>query len=134
MKMQLLTVSIFLFIVNCCSRGNESIQIDDYVFCSLYKFGQQIEMDKNTDVIYNIKNSKKIKGPVIGMDIKTLILVNKTNKGDTLKVTIYGNKNKYFGTEKEWGELLSCPAFQPCVVHDENDDEKTSVCNIMWNK
>lgn len=78
MKMQLLTVSIFLFIVNCCSRGNESIQIDDYVFCSLYKFGQQIEMDKNTDVIYNIKNSKKIKGPVIGMDIKTLILVNKT--------------------------------------------------------
>lgn len=39
---------------------------------------------------------KKIKGPVIGMDIKTLILVNKTNKRDTLKVTIYGKDNKYF--------------------------------------
>ena len=117
MKMQLLTVSIFLFIVNCCSRGNESIQIDDYVFCSLCKFGQQIEIDKNTDVIYNIKNSKKIKGPVIGMDIKTLILVNKTNKGDTLKVTIYGNKNKYFRIGKDFYQARN-PIFSVKTIHN----------------
>lgn len=96
MKTQLLIVSIFLFITSCCSRGPDKIRIDDYEFYTLYEIGKQIEINKNIDVIYNIRNSKKIKGPVIGMDIKTLILVNKTNKRDTLKVTIYGKDNKYF--------------------------------------
>ncbi|MQN88593.1 hypothetical protein F7D34_17855 [Prevotella copri] len=74
-------------------------------------------MDKNTDVIYNIKNSKKIKGPVIGMDIKTLILVNKTNKGDTLKVTIYGNKNKYFRIGKDFYQARN-PIFSVKTIHN----------------
>lgn len=60
---------------------------------------------------------KKIKGPVIGMDIKTLILVNKTNKGDTLKVTIYGNKNKYFRIGKDFYQARN-PIFSVKTIHN----------------
>ncbi len=51
------------------------------------------------------------------MDIKTLILVNKTNKGDTLKVTIYGNKNKYFRIGKDFYQARN-PIFSVKTIHN----------------
>lgn len=96
MKMQLLTVSILLFLLGCDFKVINGIRIDDYEFYAIYEFNKEIKKSKNVDVISNIKKSKKIKGPVIGMDIKTLMLVNKREKGDTLKIIIYGKEHKYF--------------------------------------
>lgn len=68
-------------------------------------------------MLYIISRIQKKKGPVIGMDIKTLILVNKTNKGDTLKVTIYGNKNKYFRIGKDFYQARN-PIFSVKTIHN----------------
>ena len=102
MKMLLLIVISLLLFSNCESTVSDSVKIDDYEFYALYKFGREIKIDKNVDVIYNIKNSKKIKGPVIGVDVKTMILVNKSIEGDTLKIIIYGKDNRYFCLDKEY--------------------------------
>lgn len=102
MKMLLLIVSSLLLLSNCESSVSDNIRIDDYEFHALYKFGREIKITKNVDVIYNIKNSKKIKGPVIGINVKTMILINKSIKGDTLKIIIYGEDNKYFCIDKEY--------------------------------
>ena len=102
MKMLLLAVISLLLFSNCESTVSDSVKIDDYEFYALYKFGREIKIDKNVDVIYNIKNSKKIKGPVVGVDVKTMILVNKSIEGDTLKIIIYGKDNRYFCLDKEY--------------------------------
>ena len=44
------------------------------------------------DVIANLRDSKKIRGPIKG-PATTMRLVNKTKDGDTLEVTFYGNNN-----------------------------------------
>ena len=103
MKMLLLIVSLLLF--SCCdSTDADSIRIDNYEFHSLHAFNEEINVEKDVNVIDNIKKSKKIKGPVVGIDVKTMFLINKTKGGDTLKVIIYGKDNKYFRIGNEFYE------------------------------
>ena len=87
--MQLLIASILLSLVSCCKR-NDLVRINNYEFHSLYSFGKELKICSDVDVVHNIIESKKIKGPVIGKDVMTLILVNKKESEDTLKVIIYG--------------------------------------------
>ncbi len=95
MKMQLLIASILLSLVSCCKR-NDLVRINNYEFYSLYSFGKELKICSDVDVVHNIIESKKIKGPVIGKDVMTLILVNKKESEDTLKVIIYGKSCRYF--------------------------------------
>ena len=85
-----------LFLTSCNNTISDSIEIDDYEFKSLCEFGKEIKIQDNIDVINKIKSSTKIKGPVKGIDVKTMILVNKLNPKDSLKIIIYGKDNKYF--------------------------------------
>ena len=85
-----------LFLTSCNNTISDNIEIDDYEFKSLCEFGKEIKIQDNIDVINNIKSSTKIKGPVKGIDVKTMILVNKLNPKDSLKIIIYGKDNKYF--------------------------------------
>lgn len=97
MKMLLLIVSLLLS--SCDNTVTDTIRIDDYEFYSLQKFGKEIKIDKDVNIIIdNIKRSRKIKGPVKGIDVKTIRLVNKV-KGDTLEVIVYGNKYLRIGNE-----------------------------------
>lgn len=87
----------FLFIAFTYScTVEDSIEIDNYEFYSLYEWGKEIEKPKNVDVVANIRGSKRIKGPVKGYYSKTLLLVNKEEREDTLKIIIYGKDNMYF--------------------------------------
>ena len=101
MKMQLLTASILLSFVSCCKR-NDLIRINNYEFHSLYSFGKEVKICSNVDVVHNIIESKKIKGPVIGKDVMTLVLINKKESEDTLKVIIYGKSCRYFRIEDDY--------------------------------
>ena len=65
MKMQLLIASILLSLVSCCKR-NDLVRINNYEFHSLYSFGKELKICSDVDVVHNIIESKKIKGPVIG--------------------------------------------------------------------
>ena len=103
MKMQLLTISILLSLVGCCKR-NDLIRINKYEFHSLYSFGKEVKICSDVDVVHNIIESKKIKGPVIGIDVMTLVLINKKEKGDTLKVIIYGKDCRYFRIGNDYYE------------------------------
>ena len=94
--MKHIMICLALFLTSCENKLSDSIEIDDYEFKSLCKFGKEIKIQDNIEVINKIKNSTKIKGPVKGIDVKTMIMVNKLNPKDTLKVLIYGKDNKYF--------------------------------------
>ncbi len=96
MKMQLLIVISSILFCSCQRAVDDINKIDDYEFYSLYEFGKEIKKPNDVDVIANLRDSKRIKGPVIGIDVKTLLLVNKGEVKDTLKVIIYGKDNKYF--------------------------------------
>lgn len=91
-----LMICLALFLTSCNNTISDSIEIDDYEFKSLCKFGKEVKIQDNIDVINKIKNSTIIKGPVKGIDVKTMILVNKSNPTDSLLVIIYGKDNKYF--------------------------------------
>ena len=93
MKKLLLIVSI-LFLTGCDNSITDRVRIDDYEFYSLKEFNQETKQI-DVDVITNMKNSKKIKGPVKGYDVKNLYLVNNKKEGDTLIVVIY-EKGEYF--------------------------------------
>ena len=92
MKKLLLILSILL-LTGCDKSITDRVRIDDYEFYSLKEFNQETKQI-DVDVIANMKNSKKIKGPVKGI-VKNLLLVNKRKEGDTLVVVIYGS-GKYF--------------------------------------
>ena len=91
-----LMICLALLLTSCNNTISDSIEIDDYEFKSLCEFGKEVKIQDNIDVINKIKNSTKIKGPVKGIDVKTMILVNKLNPTDSLLVIIYGKENKYF--------------------------------------
>lgn len=95
MKMLLLIASLILF-SGCQCTVEDIIDIDNYEFYSLHELGTDIKKPKEVDVIANMRGSKKIKGPVIGIDVKTLYFVNKGDDRDTLIVIIYGKDNLYF--------------------------------------
>ena len=73
MKMLLLTVSLML-LYGCQHTVEDFIRIDDYEFCSLTELGKEIKKPNDVDVIANIRDSKRIKGPVIGYCAKLLRL------------------------------------------------------------
>ena len=91
-----LMICLALFLTSCNNTISDSIEIDDYEFKSLCELGKEVKIQDNIDAINKIKNSTKIKGPVKGIDVKTMILVNKSNPKDSLKIIIYGKDNKYF--------------------------------------
>ena len=95
MKMQLLIVSL-LFFSGCDDAVTVRDKLEDYEFYSLHEMGKDINVSEDVNIIDNLMNSCKVKGPVIGIDVKTLRLVNKKELGDTLEVIIYGKENKYF--------------------------------------
>ena len=99
--MQLLIVSSILF-SSCQCTVEDNVKIDNYEFYSLDKLGKEIKEPDDVDVIANIRDSKRIKGPVIGADVKILRLVNKGGDRDTLDVIIYGNK--YFRIGEDFYE------------------------------
>lgn len=101
MKTQLLIVSLILC-SSCQHRVEDNIKIDTYDFLSLYELGKEIKVQDGVDVIANIKKSKKIKGPIIGIDVKVLKLVNKVGDRDTFEVIIYGKDNRYFRIGEEF--------------------------------
>lgn len=103
MKMLLLTVCMML-LYGCQHTIEDFIRIDDYEFCSLTELGKEIKKPNDVDVIANIRDSKRIKGPVIGYCIKLLRLVNKGNAKDTLSVIVYGKDNRYFRIDNEYYE------------------------------
>ena len=94
--MKHIMICLALFLTSCNNINSDSIEIDDYEFKSLCEFDKEIKIQDNIDVINKIKNSTRIKGPVKGIDVKTMILVNKLNPKDSLTVIIYGKDNKYF--------------------------------------
>ena len=63
MKMLLLTVSLML-LYGCQHTVEDFIRIDDYKFCSLTELGKEIKKPNDVDVIANIRDSKRIKGPL----------------------------------------------------------------------
>ena len=103
MKMLLFTVSLMLLYGFKCTV-EDYINIDDYETCSLTELGKEVKQPNDVDVIANIRDSKRIKGPVIGYYVKLLRLVNKGNAKDTLSVIIYGKSNKYFRIDNEYYE------------------------------
>ncbi len=94
--MKNIMICLALLLTSCNNTISDSIEIDDYEFKSLCEFGKEVKNQDNIDVINKIKNSTIIKGPVKGIDVKTMILVNKLNPTDSLLVIIYGKENKYF--------------------------------------
>lgn len=103
MKMLLLTISLML-LYGCQHTVEDFIRIDDYEFCSLTELGKEIKKPNDVDVIANIRDSKRIKGPVIGYCVKLLRLVNKGNDKDTLSVIVYGKDNRYLRIDNEYYE------------------------------
>ena len=103
MKKLFLIVSI-LFLTGCDNSITDRVRIDDYEFYSLKEINQETKQI-DVDVIANIKNSKKIKGPVKGI-AKNLFLVNKRKIGDTLIVVIYGG-DKYFRIGEDYYQAKS---------------------------
>ena len=101
--MLLLTVSLML-LYGCQCTVEDFIRIDDYEFCSLTELGKEIKKPNDVDVIANIRDSKRINGPVIGYCAKLLRLVNKGNDKDTLSVIVYGKDNRYFRIDNEYYE------------------------------
>ena len=101
--MLLSTVSLML-LYGCQHTVEDFIRIDDYEFCSLTELGKEIKKPNDVDVIANIRDSKRIKGPVIGYCVKLLRLVNKGNAKDTLSVIVYGKDNRYFRIDNEYYE------------------------------
>ena len=95
MKMQLLIVSL-LFFSGCDDTVTFRDKLEDYEFYSLHGIGKEINVSEDVNIIENLKNSCKVKGPIVGIDVKTLHLVNKKKLGDTLEVIIYGKNNKFF--------------------------------------
>ena len=95
MKMQLLIVSL-LFFSGCDDTVTVRDKLEDYEFYSLHDIGKEISVSEDVNIIENLKNSCKVKGPIVGIDVKTLRLVNKKKLGDTLEVIIYGKNNKFF--------------------------------------
>lgn len=99
--MKKLLLFLFLAFTYSCTV-EDSIEIDNYEFYSLYEWGNEIQKPEDVDVVANIRGSKRIKGPVKGYDSKTLLLVNKEERGDTLKIIIYGKDNMYFQIGNEF--------------------------------
>ena len=64
---------------------------------------RDIEVPEGVDVIANLRDSKKIRGPIKG-PATTMRLVNKTKDGDTLEITFYGKDFKVFSIGKDFYE------------------------------
>ena len=94
-----------LLLLACCLTGcdntlKDHIRIDDYEF---YYFNRDIEVPEGVDIIANLRDSKKIRGPIKG-PATTMRLVNKTKEGDTLEITFYGKNLKVFSIGKDFYE------------------------------
>ena len=102
MKKQLLIVALLLLtcLAGCDNTLKDHIRIDDYEF---YYFNRDIEVPEGVDIIANLRDSKKIRGPIKG-PATTMRLVNKTKDGDTLDITFYGKNLKVFSIGKDFYE------------------------------
>ena len=102
MKNQLLIIALLLltFLTGCDNTLKKHISIDDYEF---YYINRDIEVPEDVDVIANLRDSKKIRGPIKG-PATTMRLVNKTKDGDTLEITFYGKDFKVFSIGKDFYE------------------------------
>lgn len=105
MKKHLLIVALLLLtcLTGCDNTLKNHISIDDYEFYSFKQFNRDIEVPKDVDVIANLRDSKKIRGPIKGVPTN-MRLVNKTKEGDTLKITFYGKNLKVFSIGKDFYE------------------------------
>ena len=105
MKKHVLIIALLLLtcLTGCKKTLKDQISIDDYEFYSLKEFNRDIEVPEDVDVIANLRDSKKIRGPIKGV-AKTMRLVNKTKDGDTLKITFYGNNYRVFSIGKDFYE------------------------------
>ena len=105
MKKHILIVALLLLtgFTGCDNTLEDYISIDDYEFYSLKEFNRDIEVPKGVDVIANLRDSKKIRGPIKGV-VTNMRLVNKKIDGDTLKITFYGNDNRTFSIGKDFYE------------------------------
>ena len=108
MKLYLLIVSLLLLVglTGCDNTLADHVRIDDYEFYSFKQFNRDIEVPEGVDVIANLRDSKKIRGPIKGV-VTNMRLVNKTKEGDTLKVTFYGNDYRLFSIGKDFYEAKS---------------------------
>ena len=102
MKKHLLIVALLLLtcLTGCDNTLKKHISIDDYEF---YYINRDIEVPEGVDVIANLRDSKKIRGPIKG-PATTMRLVNKTKEGDTLEITFYGKDFKVFSIGKDFYE------------------------------
>ena len=102
MKKLLLIVALLLLtcLTGCDNTLKNHISIDDYEF---YYFNRDIEVPEGVDIIANLRDSKKIRGPIKG-PATTMRLVNKTKDGDTLDITFYGKNLKVFSIGKDFYE------------------------------
>ena len=105
MKKHLLIVALLLLtgLTGCDNTLKDQINIDDYEFYSLKEFNREIEVPEGVDVITNLRDAKKIRGPIKG-PATTMRLVNKTKDGDTLEITFYGKDFKAFSIGKDFYE------------------------------
>lgn len=105
MRILLLIVSFILLtcLTGCKNTLKDNVRIDDYEFYSLTEFNREIEIPADVDVIANMRDSKKIRGPIKGI-AKHMRLANKTRDGDTLEVTFYGNDYRFFSIGEDFYE------------------------------
>lgn len=105
MKSNVLIAGFILLtaLTGCNNTLKDQISIDDYEFYSFKEFNRDIEVPEGVDVIANLRDSKKIRGPIKG--VATIMrLVNKKIDGDTLKITFYGKDYRTFSIGKDFYE------------------------------
>lgn len=96
MKTLLLIINM-LFLISCGTEfKNQCLSTNDnYKFISISYLKKTKKNTKNCDVIKIIKESKQVKGPIKGIIVKEIKILN-TKKNDTLTLIIYGLDNKLF--------------------------------------
>ncbi|MBO4659521.1 MAG: hypothetical protein J5637_07860 [Prevotella sp.] len=105
MKKQILIVALLLLtgLTGCDNTLKDHISIDDYEFYSFREYNREIEVPEGVDVIANLRDSKKIRGPIKGV-VTNMRLVNKTKDGDTLEIRFYGKNYRTFSIDKDFYE------------------------------
>ncbi len=103
MKMQLLIANILFLFYSCSGSLKESLPLnekDDYKLISYKYINSEINDVGTFNLIKRIKESKNIKGPIVGAIVKQLKILN-TSKKDTILITVYGFDNKLFKIENK---------------------------------
>ena len=89
--------------VQAIKRLLECLPNRDIALARAFLINRDIEVPEGVDVIANLRDSKKIRGPIKG-PATTMRLVNKTKDGDTLEITFYGKDFKVFSIGKDFYE------------------------------